>query len=123
MFYIFQAVTQTIGHFGHEGRCQHTTIHLPFFDCLKAFHQPNSGPRLKPAATPPAHWSRSQDALSEKRQVALVEAGMLDVFLKWRKQEVLGDEGGELLQVELRHMLGEAHETLSPSSSNVRIAR
>ena len=39
---------------------------------------------------------------------------MLDVFLKWRKQEVLGDEGGELLQVELRHMLGETHEALSP---------
>ena len=52
--------------------------------------------------------------LLEKRQVALVEAGMLDVILEGRKQEVLGDEGGELLQIELRHMLGEAREALSP---------
>lgn len=62
-------------------------------------------------------------ALLEKQQVALVEAEILDVFLEERKQEVLGDEGGALLQVELRHMLGEARETLSPSSSNARIAR
>lgn len=52
--------------------------------------------------------------LLEKRQVALVEAGMLDVFLEGRKQEILGDEGGELLKIELRHTLGEAHEALSP---------
>lgn len=39
---------------------------------------------------------------------------MLDVFLEGRKQEVLGDEGGELLQVELRHMPGETHEAPSP---------
>ena len=39
---------------------------------------------------------------------------MFDVFLQGREQEVLGDEGGELLQVELGHMLGEADEALSP---------
>ena len=39
---------------------------------------------------------------------------MFGVFLQRREQEVLGDEGGELLQVELGHMLGEADEVLSP---------
>lgn len=39
---------------------------------------------------------------------------MLDVFLEGRKQEVLENEGGELLQVELRHVLDEAHKAPSP---------